>query len=134
MRDDSLRASVNYGDYAGTTAGDHHDHKDIFALAKKHGVDTDKYFVIGVEFHIGETHDDNLAHTFVSILAVDKVEVQAGGIDFVKQYAEKHGNLPYYRFDIDASLEEVLVSFKRLDFVLVNSVLKDVKVFERREV
>lgn len=83
MRDDSLVASVNYDDYEGTAAADRHDQKSLKELAKKYGVDTERYFVFGVNFHIGETHDDELAHTFVSILAIDMQAVKAGSVDFI---------------------------------------------------
>jgi hypothetical protein len=76
MRDDLLEASVNYGDYKGTAAADRHDQRDLRDLAAKYGVDTEKYFVFGVEFNIGETHGDELAHTFVSLLAVDMQELK----------------------------------------------------------
>jgi len=130
MNDETLKASVHYSDYVGSAAGDHHDQRDLTDLAQKYGVDTEKYFVIGVDFHIGETRADKLAHTFVSILAVDKSAVKGAAIDFIREYAVASGKLPYIKIDIDATLEEVLLSFKRLDFVLLNSQLKDVKVFE----
>jgi hypothetical protein len=132
MRDDSLKASVNYGDYEGTAAADHHDRRDLSDLAEKHGVDTDRYFVFGVNVHIGETRGDELAHTFVSILAVDTQVVRAASVDFIQQYIDEHnGELPYVRFDIAASLEEVLLSFKRFNVVLTNSHIMRVKEYRR---
>lgn len=132
MQDDSLKASVNYGDYEGTAAADRHDHSSLKELAKKYGVDTERYFVFGVNFHIGETHDDELAHTFVSILAVDMQAVKAGAVDFIQEYVDQHeGVLPYLRFDIDATLEEVLLSFKRFDVVLKNSYITRVREYRR---
>lgn len=132
MIDDSLMASVNYGDYEGTAAADRHGQKSLKELAKKYGVDTERYFVFGINFHIGETHDDELAHTFVSILAVDMQAVKAGSVDFIQQYVDEHeGVLPYLRFDIDASLEEVLLSFKRLNVVLKNSHITRVREYRR---
>jgi hypothetical protein len=132
MRDDSLEASVNYGDYKGTAAADHHDERDLSDLAKKYGVDTEKYFVFGVEFNIGETYGDELAHTFVSLLAVDMQEVKAGSVDYIQKYVDEHqGVLPYVRFDIGASLEEVLLSFKRFNVVLTNSHITRVREYSR---
>ena len=132
MRDDSLVASVNYGDFDGTAAADHHDRRSLEDLAKKYGVDTEKYFVFGLNLHIGETRGDTLAHTFVSLLAVDMQAVKAGSVDFIQQYVDEHeGVLPYLRFDIGASLEEVLLSFKRFNVVLKNSQIKRVKEYQR---
>lgn len=132
MRDDTLKASVQYGDYGGSAAGDHHDKRHLSDLAEKYGVDTEKYFMIGVDVHIGETRGDTLAKTYVSLLAVDMTVVKAGSIDFIREYAVANGKLPYIKIDIDATLEEVFLHFKRLDFVLLNSRLEDVKVFEHQ--
>lgn len=41
------------------------------------------------------------------------------------------GLLPYLSFDIDASLEEVLLSFKRFDVVLTNSHITRVREYRR---
>jgi hypothetical protein len=130
MRDDTLKASVQYGDYGGSAAGDHHDQRHLSDLAEKYGVDTEKYFVIGVDVHIGETRGDELAHTFVSLLAVDTGVVKAAAIDFIREYAVTNGKLPYVKISIDASLEEVLLHFKRFDVVLLNRQLEGVRVFE----
>jgi hypothetical protein len=132
MRDDSLKASVNYGDYEGTAAADHHDRRGLHELTAKYGVDTEKYFVFGVNVHIGETRGDVLAHTFVSILAVDMQEVKAGSVDYIQKYVDEHqGILPYQRFDINASLEEVLLCFKRFNVVLTNSHITRVKEYRQ---
>ncbi|HKC65430.1 MAG TPA: hypothetical protein VKB86_17445 [Pyrinomonadaceae bacterium] len=132
MRDDSLKASVNYGDYEGTAAADRHDRRNLSDLAEKYGVDTDRYFVFGVNVHIGETRGDKLAHTFVSILAVDMQEVKAGSVDYIQKYVDEHdGVLPYMRFDISASLEEVLLSFKRFNVVLTNSHITRVREYQQ---
>lgn len=98
MRNDSLTASVNYGDYDGTVEADHHDHHDLFALAKKHGIDIERYFVLGVDFHIGETHGDKLAQPFVSLLAVDAQAVKAYGVDAIQRSIDERGGvLPYVK-------------------------------------
>lgn len=132
MRDDSLKASVNYGDYEGTAAADRHDRSSLKELAKKYGVDTESYFVFGVNFHIGETRGDELARTFVSILAVDMRAVKAGSVDFIQQYVDEHdGVLPYLSFDIGASLEEALLSFKRFNVVLTNSHITRVREYRQ---
>ena len=132
MREDTLKASVQYGDYTGTAAADHHDQRYLDDLAKKHGVDTERYFVFGVNVYVGETRGDKLGHTFVSILAVDTHVVRAASVDFIQQYVDEHqGILPYVRFDIRASLEEVLLTFKRFNVVLTNSYIKRVKEYQQ---
>lgn len=68
MKETSLTASVNYGDYGGTVEADRHDHRDLIDLAKRYGVDTDRFFVFGLDMDIGETRGDSLGHVGVVIL------------------------------------------------------------------
>lgn len=132
MREDALKASVRYGDFAGTVAADHHDQKFLSDLAKKHGVDTDRYFVFGINIYIGETHRDELGLTFVNILATDTQVVNAASVDSIQRYIDEHeGELPYVKFRIDATLEEVLLSFKRFDVVLINRAIKRVETYRQ---
>lgn len=132
MQHDSLTASVHYGDYSGTVAADRHDQRDIDDLARKNGIDTDRYFVFGLDLHIGETRRDTLAKTQVSIVAVDTQVVKAFGVGPIQEYVDEHnGVLPYVDFPIEASLEEVLLSFKRFDAVIRNSYITRVKEFRR---
>ena len=77
MKSDSLTASVNYGDYEGTVSADHHDQKELKYLAEKYGIDTDWYFIIGVQLYIGETHGDALGAVSVSLIATDTQTVNA---------------------------------------------------------
>jgi hypothetical protein len=131
MRDDSLTASVQYGDFDGTVAGDHHDQRHLSDLAQKYGIDTERYFVIGLNVHIGETRGDILGHTFVSILAVDTQVTKAASVDFIQQYVDEHeGVLPYVSFNIKASLDEVLLYFKRFNIVVKNSRINRVKEYK----
>jgi len=127
MRENSLEASVHYGDYRGTAAADGHDQMGLMKLAGKYGVDTDKYFVIGVNIYIGETHGNKLGRARVVVLAVDS-SLTGDSIDSVQEYVDEHeGSLQYEQFSIDAKLEEALLAFKRFDVVLVNRVLKRIK-------
>jgi hypothetical protein len=53
MRDDSLTASVTYGDYKGTVAADGRDRNGHLAdLAAKYGIDTKRFFVTGVSLRL----------------------------------------------------------------------------------
>ena len=124
MNNETLKASVQYGDYHGTVAADRHDQRDLDDVAKKYGIDTERYFVFGVELYIGETHSDALEEPYVSILAVDTQVVPAYGVDPINRWVQSHdGFLPCVRFNVDADLEEVLLSFKRFKFVLTNTYL-----------
>ena len=133
MQPETLKASVQYNDFQGTVAADHHDIRDLNDLGKKSGLDTDRYFVIGAHVHIGEVRDREVAHARLNLITIDKQQTKAGSIDFIRGYAEAHGKLPYQRFSIDVSLSELLDYFKRFDLVLFNRQLKSVAKFEEIE-
>lgn len=130
MKEDSLTASVRHDDYSGTAAADRHDQNRLRNLADKYGVDTEKYFVFGIDYYIRE-HEGKLENVFVSILAVDSHQLNAYSVDEIQQHVDTHdGKLPYIRFDVDASLDEVLLSFKRFHVVLTNSRIRRVKEYQ----
>lgn len=132
MLNDMLRASVQYGDFDGTAAADHHDQRGLWDLAKKYGVDTDKYFVFGIDIYVGETHGDEPAHSNVSILAIDTQVVGANSVDSIQEYVDNNqGVLPYVEFGIDANFEEVLRFFKRFSVVLKNSHIARVSQYKK---
>jgi len=134
MRDDTLKASVQYGDLSGTSAADYHDQRNLGDLAKKYGIDSDRYFVFGVELYIGETRRDTLSKAYVSLLAVDVDAAPVYGVDAVQRWVDDHdGLLPCVKFRVDATLEEVLLSFKRFDVVLTNSYIKRVNEYRFTE-
>lgn len=130
MNSQTLKASVNYHDFVGTAEADHHDTRHLDDLGKQHGLDTDRYFVIGVQIHAGETRNNEVAHARVNLLTIDMQETKAGSIDFIRDYGHTHGNLPYQRFSIDVSVSELLDYFKRFDLVLVNRQLESVSEFD----
>ena len=134
MQQATLRATVQYQDYQGTVAADHADRRFLSALAGKHGIDTDRYFIIGVRINIGEIRDENDelgAHTYIDLLAVDMVKTKAGDIDHIRKYAESNGGkLPYKSFSIKCSLDEALHYFKRFEVVLFSKVLEGVRTFD----
>jgi hypothetical protein len=126
MRDD-LTASVQYGDYNGTVAADDHDRRGLKHLAEKYGIDTARFFIIGVSVHLGEHRDETtkVAEPFVELIAIDSQLVQAYGAGAVQSYVDDHnGLLPCVRIRIHASLDEVLLSLKRFEMVLKNSHIK----------
>lgn len=89
-------------------------------MAKKFGVDTDKYFVVGLEIYVGETRGDEVDHPDVYFLAVDARQV-GGSVEGISQYLAGHGGeLPYVRFPVEITLNDALQAFKRFRLVLLN--------------
>ena len=133
MRETTLTASVNYGDFGGTVAADRHDHQNLLALAKRHGVDTNRFFVFGLNINVGENRDDSSGSASVAVLAVD---TQATGtssdFDAIQRYVDRNPEaVQYVRFDTEATLEEALLAFKRIDLVFLNESVKGATRFQR---
>lgn len=119
MQEDTLVASVTYGDYWGTAAADRRDDMGVHKLAERNGIDTDRYFIMGLQLSRGEVREpDDDPYVGVSILAVDTHAVKAGSFDFIQQYIDEHKRLPYVQFDVKATLKEALNCFKRFEVVL----------------
>lgn len=135
MQDDSLKASVTFGDYDGTVAADRRGGKgDLADVAAKYGVDTDRYFVIGVSLWIGEHRNQatEVKQPHVSVLAIDTHKVKAYGVSAIQEYLDANdGVLPYVTLSVDASLEDILLAFKRFEFVVKNRRINRVKEFRR---
>lgn len=133
MQEDSLNASVTYGDYDGTVAADRRDRNgDLSDVAARYGIDTDRFFVMGVSLWIGEHRDQatEVKKPYVSILAIDTHVVKAYGVDPIQRYIDGNdGVLPYVKIRIDATLEEILLSFKRFELVIKNKHIKRVREF-----
>ena len=50
--------------------------------------------------------------------------VKAASVDYIRRFIEENqGRLPYVEFEIDASLNDVLLYFKRFSLVLLNNYL-----------
>lgn len=105
-------ASVQYNDLIGTAAADEADRAGLIAFSKGKGIDTEKYFPVGVSFYSGEHEFES-----VSVYAVEKSV--AGTFDEVEQYAKQHGGkVPCVKFDANATIAELFQHFKRLKVVL----------------
>lgn len=122
MDESTLIASVQYGDYEGTTAGDSHDQKYLKDFAEKYGVDTDKYFVFGIEISLLGNSGDKQASPEFYVLAHDTAESRAGGIDHLNDFLEKgDGVLKYAKLRVNVTFEDLTAYFKRLNVVLHKS-------------
>jgi hypothetical protein len=96
-----MKASVQYGDFKGTSAADISDHEDLEAAARRFGIDTSRYEPLGVRFYSG--YKDFFSG---SILALDR-----------SQSTESE---PYIvEIILDVSRDEFFDMFKRFDVVLL---------------
>ena len=120
MKNDSLRATVQYDDYTGTVAADRRDNVYLHQLAEKYGIDTRRYFVFGITAYIDELGRDELDRIIVNVLAVDTQVTGAVDVDSLQQYIDDNeGVLPYVKLKIETYLGEIIeFCFKRFDLVL----------------
>jgi hypothetical protein len=123
MKEQTLTARVNYDDLLGTVAADHHDRNRWSDLARECGVDTERYFIFGINVHFDMENREGLrAKLQVDLLAVN-AEVVGASFDSIRDYLRKNnGTLPYTRFRNLVSLQELLTTFKRFDLVLTMKV------------
>lgn len=121
---DDLVASVQYGDYVGSVAADRHDHHDLTALAKKFGVDTSKHWVYGIELYIGEIRGDEVSQPIVKLLLAT-----GGSLNNVNaKIVNDSGTIRLSKHEIEVTLSDVLLSFKRFKIILKNSHVRPAEV------
>ena len=120
---EKLEASVQYGDMHGTVAADWTIGGGLSAMAREAGIDTDEFFVFGVEIYAGEN-----GWSEVSFLAVETAVV---GSSFapIQRYIDENGTLPYVRLGCTLKLEDVVSRTKRLNSVMTNR-FKNVSSYE----
>ncbi|MCE9644463.1 MAG: hypothetical protein K8S20_00575 [Chloroflexi bacterium] len=120
MTPTNLKATVQYQDFEGSAAADHHDKNYLNDLAIRYAIDTKKYFVIGIQVWIGENRDIQKGGTYIDLLAVDISEV-GGDIDSIVTYKENNNRiLPYTKFRIEIDFEELIeFYFKRFAMTLI---------------
>jgi hypothetical protein len=105
-------ASSQYGDMRGTVSADSYSGIEFHDFAKARGIDTDRYFLIAMEFMWLEGHQS------LNICAVDK-QVAGQGFDSIDAYAKAHdGKVPVVRFRVSPELNDLGRFMKRLAVVL----------------
>ena len=95
-----MKASVQYGDFKGTSAADISDHESLEEVAERIGIDLSRYEPVGVNFYFG--YSDFFSASFI---ARDK--------------EKSTDDDPYMvKINHDLSRDEFFDMFKRLDVVL----------------
>lgn len=124
MQSNLISASTKYTDLLGTAAADRADpntrqtFKDIF---EESGLEYDKYFPVAYSFNMPEEHwanGWNESDPFFVLIAhcVRKDEVGSTSQE-VREYVDKNGELPTYRFSIETTAGEFFQLFKRLQIM-----------------
>lgn len=133
MNRETLQASVNYGDFEGSSEADWRtargDTLSFDKFAEAWGVDIKKYHPIGIRVAVHESRagiEDPDRRSSVEILALEN---QRGAMP--EDYAEQQKEVPYVGIPIAAKVSDVLRNIERFEVVLVTRRLKGAPSFEQ---
>jgi hypothetical protein len=108
-------ASTQYNDMVGTSAIDWHGSTELRDFANTKGIDTKRYFPIGISF-------SGVPPNYFTIFAVDTKLIQPD-FDKISDYAAKQdGVLPVVQFNFSSTLDEASKFMKRLEVVALTKV------------
>ena len=131
MEEITLNANVQYDDLKGTVAIDNNDMNGLFEFAKKYGIDTKKYYLIGLNYTKEQSYE------YISIYATSK----AHNYDDVEQLLSSLENddfLEVVEFKINnITLDDYLPFVKRLNFVVTshqNLISKTILVTDQQNI
>jgi hypothetical protein len=121
-------AGTQYCDLIGTIAVDGHGAPHLAPLLERHPSGK-SYFPVGISFYASDPSKTDRG--FVSIFAVDR-EVVGVNADQIKSFVKKHGKLPVFKLDVEATVEELVALVHRINVVLFSRYVadEDVEVHE----
>jgi hypothetical protein len=108
-------AGTQYNDFVGTAAIDTHGGTDLHELANAKGIDTKRYFPIGLG--IGGIELESF-----TVYAVD-TNVTKGTFDNIAEYAKNAGgDVPIVEFHFSAKWEEMGKYLKRFEVIVIRTI------------
>lgn len=111
---ESFKASTQYGDWTGSVSADNHDRVGMRDFLKEKGLIKDGEFPISASIWIGENHGERLGR-----ISIQAYIFQGEGHDTIKDAIGKMREpIPVKIIDLDISLEEFFVLFKRFNLFL----------------
>lgn len=108
MQSTNFKASVQYGDWKGTSAADSADRGDAKDWLKNKGLIQAGEFLVGITFFAGENHGSHKDPVFVEFLLATP-----GDHDSIKAAIETGAPLVVRRVKVDMGLTEFFGLFKR---------------------
>lgn len=113
MQPTNFKASVQYGDWKGTSAADSADEGDAKDWLKNNGLIQTGEFLIGITFFAGENHGSHKDPVFVEFLLATP-----GDHDSIKAAIETGAPLVVRRVKADMGLMEFFGLFKRFSICM----------------
>ena len=111
---DTFQASAQYYDWKGDVAADNADMQGIRDLMKERGLLSDNEFLVGVYLWLGEMDGSKLERPFVYAYVIDADKYE----NAEKTLKETSGPLRVKKVDLDLSMEEFLLLFKRFSLAI----------------
>jgi hypothetical protein len=127
--------STQYGDYGGYVQIDGHSGADLFKLCEDHGVDMDKYFLIG--FGFGESTIDGIGRKESIYCRALVLETSKFGntFDEIKEsLAVKNGKAKAKQFHFSVKLKDFTKYIKRIDFMVATKLTKHISKIEIEDI
>ncbi|MEL3892531.1 hypothetical protein V6B08_19800 [Ferrovibrio sp. MS7] len=116
MVENIYRASVQYNDWKGTAAADDADKNSLSDLLTERGLMNEGEFLLSAHLWVGEVHGGELGSVFVCATIT-----QLSNADAVESLVRANcGPLPVKRVELELSLGEFVVLFKRFAVVLTS--------------
>ncbi|EGQ8118623.1 hypothetical protein [Vibrio cholerae] len=113
MYSENFKASVQYGDWKGTSAADDADQIRISSWLKENSHMEDNDFLVGVKVHVGENHGEHKDPVSVSFMVLPLKT----GETVEKNIASANGPVEVKVVRIDMTVHEFLAFFKRVEVV-----------------
>lgn len=103
-------SATQYGDIKGDVTIDGTMGGNLHDFAKDNGINTDKYFPVGINIYLGDN-----GHQSISIIAIDVEQIGIGSTyDNIKDYMESNEEIDIKKFNLpNATFEDYLRICKR---------------------
>lgn len=110
---ETLKASVQYGDFEGTAAADEGSDKSLHQFLEEKGLISGGEFLVGIRAYVGENFGGKAQRPWIRALIAN-----GEGYDNVAAQIDKADPLELTEREIDISIEEFVGLFKRFSVVL----------------
>lgn len=129
MTVETFKASVQYGDFKGTSSADRADQRGADEWLEKKGLKKEGEFLLGIELWVGENHGTHKDPVHVHFLLVT-----SAGYDNVKAMLEAtQGPVDVRRISEEMPISEFLALFKRFSVCLSPYALLDGRQYRYSE-
>ena len=127
--------STQYGDYGGYVQIDGHSGSDLFKLCEDHGIDMDKYFLIG--FGCGETTINGIGQrdsVYCRALVLETSKYGNNFDEIQKFLAINDGKAKAKQFHFSVKSKDFTKYIKRFDFMVATKLTQHISKLDIQDV